>query len=162
MNQAWCLNVSSLVLSRLNYRGLFRFDKNANSVLNWSKIIYQSYISIMLFVYDSFPWSDYQLTLRRCCMHMSFLEVFTNIQFLDTVCISSGGEVCMYMCRFDSHELRIVWNNKEHVPRPWIEHGASRSSVLRSPNWAIEAYVHYKQYIYTWYTQTSIIIHTYH
>ena len=23
--------------------------------------------------------------------------------------------------------------------RPWIEHGASRSSVLRSPNWAIEA-----------------------
>ena len=37
--------------------------------------------------------------------------------------------------------------------RPWIEHGASRSSVLRSPNWAIEAVkmwhklVFYKQII---------------
>ena len=138
MNQAWCLNVSSLVLSRLNYRGLFRFDKNANSVLNWSKIIYQSYISIMLFVYDSFPWSDYQLTLRRCCnAYVLSRSIYQHTVF--GYCISSGGEVCMYMCRFDSHELRIVWNNKEHVPRPWIEHGASRSSVLRSPNWAIEA-----------------------
>ena len=156
MNQAWCLNISSLALSRLNYQGLFRLDKNTNWVLNWSKINNISVISIILLVYDSFFWSDFQLILILRCCCCKYMNVLHRNVYQWTVfghCKFRWWSMCVLcVCGFDYRESRIVWNNKEHVPRPWIEHGASRSSVLRSPNWAIEAYVFTKRFYYTWYT----------
>ena len=40
------------------------------------------------------------------------------------------------------HQPFQDYSNSLNLLRPWIEHGASRSSVLRSPNWAIEAALH--------------------